>query len=128
MPDPVVQQVNLQTLVSAIQNSVQALNLIATRLATLNAAFGVAFPPPLSSSSTWNPPSLASGASEITTVSVAGAALGNYVQASFSLDLQGLSLAAYVSAANTVTVVLNNLTGGTIDLASGTLKVRVTTV
>lgn len=125
---PVQQVVNLQTLVAAIQNGVNAQNLIATNIAKLIAAFGVAFPAPLSGSATWNPPNLASGASETTTLSVVGAALGNYVQISFSLDLQGLSLAGYVSAANTVTAVLSNLTGGAIDLGSGTLKARVTVV
>lgn len=137
-----LQQVNLQTLVSTLQNSVQAANLIATRIAALTTglatlttdfvafttAFTTAFPPPLSSSVVWNPPNLASGASETTTITVTGAALGNYVQVSFSLDLQGLSLIGYVSAANTVTAVLSNLTVGAIDLASGTLKARVTTV
>lgn len=120
----------------------QAQNLIATRIAALTTifttfetafatyvtAFTTAFPPPLSSSVVWDPPNLASGASEITTLTVAGAALGNYVQVSFSLDLQGLSLVGYVSATNTVTAVLSNLTGGAINLASGTLKARVTTV
>lgn len=125
---PNLVQVNLQTLVSAIQNSVQAQNLIATKIAALTTAFGVAFPAPLSSSVTWDPPNLASGASETTTITVTGAALGNYVQVSFSLDLQGLPLVGYVSSANTVTVVLSNLTGGAINLASGTLKARVTTV
>lgn len=139
---PPLQQVNLQTLVSAIQNSVQAQNLIATRLSALTDAtlaatvafstfaadFAAVFPAPLSSSVTWNPPNLVNQASETTTISVAGAVSGNYVQVSFSLDLQGLSLTGYVSAADTVTVILSNLTGGAVDLASGTLKVRVTTV
>lgn len=129
------QVVNLSTLISAIQNSVQAQNLIATRIAAtttavnaLVTAFGIAFPAPLSGSAVWNPPSVATGAETSTTVTVAGAALGNYVQASFSLDLQALTLTAYVSSANTVTAVLANNTAGAVDLASGTLKVRVTTV
>lgn len=132
-------QVDLNTLVAAIQNSVQAQNLIATRLASVitaltaqtaaivaqTAAITTAFPPPLTSSATWDPPSLVSGASELQTIAVAGAALGQFAQAAFSLDLQGMSLTGYVSAANTVTVVLSNLTGGTLDLGSGTLKVSV---
>lgn len=134
-------RVDLQTLVSAVQNAVQAQNLIATNITKLTAglaaltidfaaflaAFTTAFPPPLSSSVTFNPPSLASGASELTTITVTGAALGNYVQLSFSLDLQGLTLDGYVSAVNTVTAVFSNLTVGAIDLGSGTLKARVTT-
>ena len=135
MPGSSSSQMNLQTLVSAVQNAVQAQNLIATRIAAtttavnaLTTAFGIAFPAPLSSSATWNPASVATGAETSTTIAVAGAALGNYVQASFSLDLQALTLTAYVSSANTVTAVLANNTAGAVDLASGTLKVRVTTV
>ena len=74
---------------------------------------------------TWDPASLAAGSSVTTTITVAGAALGDFVLASFSLSLQGLFLTAYVSAANTVTVVLGNLTGAAVDLASGTLSVLV---
>lgn len=120
--------VNLQTLVSAVQNAVQAQNLIATNIAKLVTALAIAFPAPLSSSITWDPPNIANGASTTTTVTVAGAVLGNYAQTSFSLDLQGLTLTAYVSSANTITAVLSNATGGAINLASGLLKVRVITV
>jgi len=79
----------------------------------------------LAGSATWDPPSLASGAQQTTTVTVTGAALGDYVECSFSLDLAGTTLRAYVSAANTVTVVHRNDTGGAVDLGSGTLRVRV---
>ena len=119
-------QINLQTLVSSIQNAVQAQNLIATNISKLTAAFNTAFPAPLTGSAVWDPPNLASGASTTTTITVAGAAVGNFVQLSFGLDLQGLSLVGYVSSANTVTAVLSNLTGGAINLASSTLKARVT--
>jgi hypothetical protein len=44
---------------------------------------------------------------------------------SFSLDLQGITVTAYVSAANTVSVRFQNESGGTLDLGSGTLRVRV---
>ena len=74
---------------------------------------------------TWDPASLASGSSVSTTVTVSGAALGDFVLASFSLSLSGLTLSAYVSAANTVTVVIGNHTGTAVDIASGTLKVLV---
>ena len=121
------QQINLQNLVSAIQNAVQAQNLIASNLKTLNAAFALAFPAPLTGSATYDPPNIASGASASTTISVAGAVLGNYVSTSFSLDLQGLTLSAYVSAANVVTAVLSNLTGSPVNLGSGILRARVTT-
>lgn len=70
-------------------------------------------------------PSVAAGAQTTTTVTLTGAALGDMVLLSFSLDLQGMQLTGYVSAANTVTVVLRNGTAGALDLASGTLTVRV---
>jgi hypothetical protein len=79
----------------------------------------------LTASVTWNPASLASGSSVTTTVSVYGAAMGTTCVASFSLDLQGLGLTAYVSVFGTVTVVLSNLTGIAVDLGSGTLRVDV---
>ena len=56
---------------------------------------------------------------------VSRAALGDFVLYSFSLALSGLMLNGYVSAANTVTVVLFNPTGASVDLASGTVKVLV---
>jgi hypothetical protein len=111
---------NLGTLVAALQNVVKYLGLLSN-------AINAAFPAPLTSSATYNPPNIVSGSSISTTVTVAGAALGNYVTASFSLDLQGLTLSAYVSAPNTVTVIFANNTGGAIDLASGTLTVWVRT-
>lgn len=80
---------------------------------------------PLTSSVTYDPPSIASGAQTTTTVTVAGAALGSYAKASFSLDLAGLILTSYVSSANTVTVIFANLTVAPVDLASGILKVSV---
>lgn len=82
----------------------------------------------LSGSATYNPASLSDGAGVTTTVTVTGAALGDYAQASFSLDLQGILLTAWVSAANTVSVRFQNETTGAIDLASGTIKARVTSI
>lgn len=74
---------------------------------------------------TWDPASIANGATATTTVTVSGAALGDFALASFSLSLSGLSLSAYISAANTVTVVLTNNSGAAVNLASGTLAVLV---
>lgn len=79
----------------------------------------------LSGSATYDPPSLADGAGTTTTVTVTGAALGGFARASFSLDLQGITLTAWVSASNTVSVRFQNESGGTLDLGSGTLKARV---
>lgn len=76
-------------------------------------------------SETYNPPSLASGLGVTTTLSVAGAALGDFVLASFSLDLQGITLTAYISSANTASIRLQNNTGSTIDIDSGILSVMI---
>lgn len=81
----------------------------------------------LSASKTWDPGSLANGAQTSTTVTVTGAVAGDMVLASLT-TLDGtykLILSAYVSAADTVTVLLANSSGGTLDCPSGTLKVLV---
>ena len=80
----------------------------------------------IAGSATYDPPNLVDGAGDTTTVTVTGAALGDSVDTvSFSLDLQGITVTAYVSAANTVSVRFQNESGGTLDLGSGTLRVRV---
>ena len=79
----------------------------------------------MTGSVTYDPPSLTAGAGATTTVAVSGAAVGDAVYCSFSNDLQGITLTGYVSAWSTVAVRFQNNTGGTIDLASGTLKVTV---
>lgn len=94
--------------------------LAATQVSLSSLAVGQA-----SGSTTWNPGSIASGSFEAKDVTVSGAALGDYAIASFSLDVQDLQLNAQVTAANTVTCTLYNLTGSAVDLASGTLKVLV---
>lgn len=77
-------------------------------------------------SATFDPASLVDAAGATTTVTVTGAVLGDYVPFySFSLDLQGITVTAWVSAANTVSVRFQNESGGTLDLASGTLRVVV---
>ena len=87
---------------------------------------GAFLPNTLSGTATYNPPSLAAGARDtVQTMTVTGAALGDVVTASFSLSLQGVSLIAYVSAADTVSYFFENRTAGTVDLASGTVKVFV---
>lgn len=80
----------------------------------------------LNASAVYDPPSLADGAGATTTVALSGAELSDFARASFSLDLQGITLTAWVSAADTVSVRFQNESGGTLDLASGTLRVNVT--
>ena len=69
--------------------------------------------------------SIADGNEEEQDITVTGAALGDFVVASLGVDTVGLTLTADVTAANTVTVVLGNFTGGAVDLASATLTVKV---
>jgi hypothetical protein len=79
----------------------------------------------LTGSKTFNPASLADGAGESTTITVTGANLGDMVDVSFSLDLAGITLTAYVSASDTVTARFQNESGGVVDLAEGTIKAVV---
>lgn len=77
-------------------------------------------------SATWDPGSIDDGNEEAKEITVTGVALGDQVIGkSFSLDVADLVLDAQVTAANTVTAVLANNTGGAIDLGSGTIRVTV---
>ena len=58
-------------------------------------------------------------------VTVTGAQLGDFALASMSIDTTDITLTATVTAADTVTVILANNTGGAIDSGSGTLYVMV---
>ena len=69
--------------------------------------------------------SIGDGNELVEDLTVTGAALGDFAMASLAVDTVDLTLTATVTAANTVTVVLGNFTGGAIDLASTTLTVRV---
>jgi hypothetical protein len=80
---------------------------------------------PLQGTVTYDPPSLGDGVGATTTVTVAGAALGDTAVASFSLATSGIIITAWVSAANTVSVRFQNESGGTLDIGSGTLKASV---
>lgn len=79
-------------------------------------------------SASYDPPSLASGASSpIQTMTVNGVVLGDQVEsASFSNNLAGAVLHAWVSAANTVSYFIENRNGANpLDLPTGTVRVRV---
>ena len=73
----------------------------------------------------WNPSLIADGNEEAKEVTVTGAALGDYAIPSFSLDVTDLMLDAQVTAADTVTCILANNTGGNITLGAGTVSVLV---
>ena len=80
--------------------------------------------PSVSATATYDPPSLNDGIKVTTDVTCPGARLGDLVSVSFSVDLQGIILHAWVNASNNVKVRFQNATGGTLDLASGTLVVQ----
>jgi hypothetical protein len=70
--------------------------------------------------------SMVDGAGESDTITVPGVALGDVVMGfSFGVDKAGIVCHAYVSAANTVTLRLQNESGSTVDLASTTVKLLV---
>ena len=68
--------------------------------------------------------STADGNEEASNVTVAGAALGDFVLVSCAVDLADLQMSASVTAANTVTIVVSS-SGDTVDLASTTFKIVV---
>lgn len=70
--------------------------------------------------------SLADGAGTDVTITVTGAAIGDWVDSvSFSRDIAGLTYSANVTTANTVEIRLQNETGAAVDLANTIFKVRV---
>lgn len=77
------------------------------------------------SSVSYNPPSLVNGAGVTTTVTVFGAALGDFAVAAFDLTTQGIIVTAWVSAADTVSVRFQNGTGGVVDLDAAILTAAV---
>jgi hypothetical protein len=74
---------------------------------------------------TWDPGSIADGNEEAQDVTVTGAALGDFVLVSHTSDLADTILSGSVTAANTVTAVIANNTGGAIDVLTGTLTAIV---
>ncbi len=77
-------------------------------------------------SATYDAPSIAAGGTTTTTVTATGASLGDLVTGiSLNISSAGLVISGYVSAANTVTVVLFNPTGAAVNLAAAALAVTV---
>ena len=70
--------------------------------------------------------SLVDGAGETDDVTVPGVALGDMViGASLGVDLVGLTVTGYISAANTVKFRIQNESTATVNLASATMKIVV---
>ena len=74
---------------------------------------------------TYDPPSLATGTQQSTTVILTGARLGDIVNVSFDKTLSGTRMWAEVTSPDIVTVYHRNDTGATVDLPSGTLTVKI---
>lgn len=75
---------------------------------------------------TWDPILLTAGATDGTTLSVPGASVGDAVicgHTTVTADL--IQYNCYVSATDTVRIVLRNITGADLDISSGTLAVEV---
>lgn len=81
---------------------------------------------PIDHTVTYDPASIAPGAAVLTTYAVPGILIGDWILSSFSQDLAGCLLTAYVHAAGNVTVSLFNPTVSSVNLASGTLRLRFT--
>jgi len=73
---------------------------------------------------TWNASSISNGASLQQAETVSGAELGDLLTTSCSIALNGLTLTAEVHATNTIYITLTNNSGGAVDLASATFRVR----
>lgn len=70
--------------------------------------------------------SLVDAAGATVTLTVPGVQLGDMVIGfSFGVSLAGMSVTAYVSAADTVQIRVQNESAGTVDLAATTVKVLV---
>lgn len=72
-----------------------------------------------------NVANLADGAGATSSVTVPGAALGDFVLVSLAVDLQDMIVTGYVQAADTVEVRVQNESTGAVDLASATLRIAV---
>ena len=81
--------------------------------------------PALAASASVTPGTIANGASASFVETVSGAALGDLVTVAHGADLQGCFVTGYVNAANSVTLVYNNLSGASKTLASATAQVIV---
>lgn len=108
----------------AISAQVTAANTVTVTLSNTNDTI-------IDGSTTWDAGSIpdftaaAGVAMEAKDITVTGAALGDYVIVSPSIDITDLTLTASVTATNTVTAVLANLTDNAVDLGSMTIKARV---
>jgi len=112
---------------SAIQS------LLVTRLSVADAAlvpstipFGTEEDPPFEATTIFNPGNILDGAGVTALLTLTGAVFGDFVAVAAPYDLQGIQAMAYVSAVDAVQFRLDNNTGGAVNLASGTWRVKLT--
>lgn len=79
----------------------------------------------LTGSATFDASSIADGNEEAVEITVTGAVLGDFCLVSHGVDVADLAIVGAVTAADTVTAVVMNNTGGAIDLASATIRAVV---
>ena len=77
---------------------------------------------------TWNPGTVNDGTQVSKDFTVYGAALGMSASAGAGVDVQDCLVSATVTAADTVTVVIRNNTGGNVTLGSSTWYVSATNI
>ena len=114
MPDITDTGMEQGDLVTLLTNIKTMVNSIRTQLAAI-----------LDGSSTWDPGSLGDGAGETKSITVTGAALGDFVMVSAPYDMEDVTVSGYVQAANTVEIRVQNESTSTVDLGSGTWRVKV---
>jgi hypothetical protein len=125
------QAIALTTAVTSLQGNVidihgNRFGTITTRFANTGAATVRGVLDVLTASAGWNPASLVVGASERKSVTVSGAVVGDPATAGLDvIAATGWDIQAAVIAANTVEVKITNNTAGTVDLASGIVRVDV---
>jgi hypothetical protein len=69
---------------------------------------------------------IANGASSSVSITLPGANLGDFCTASCSVDLQGMTISAYVNTINNAIVVVTNNTGGAKTLGAATFRATAT--
>ena len=91
-----------------------------------NDSFRGLFSDTWSVTATLNASSLADTVGETNTIAVPGVKLGDIVlNVSMGVDVSGISVTPYVSATDVVSIRFQNESGGTLDLASTTVKAVV---
>ena len=89
-------------------------------------AAGGFYPDPLSTTLTYDPPSLAAGGTTVSNIGYINlAAFGTPVAVGAPYDLQGVIASAAVTSAGQVKITLFNPTAGSVDLGSGTWKLSL---